>query len=309
MSDKKPNIPFRSEIEFDYGSLRELAPGVRRLVANNPGPFTYKGTNCYILGEGSVGIIDPGPKDEAHIETVVDCLGGETVSHIILTHTHLDHSGSVARLKELTGATTYGFGPSDKPRGAGEDSPSGQDFADSAFTPDVVLLDGDVIEGEGWTLRAIHTPGHAPDHLCFDLIGHPILFSGDHVMSWNTSVIAPPEGHMGDYISSLEKLIDSNHEYFLPGHGGRVENPRRVVKAFLVHRGWREAAIVDAIKKGDRRIQEIVKTVYRDIDPKMAKAAELSVFAHVVFLLERGQLAHDGAPLDAPSLLSSYFLP
>lgn len=309
-------IPFRSEIGFAYGEIRELAPGLRRLVVNNPGPFTYTGTNCYILGEGTVGVVDPGPADEAHLQTLLDVLSGEQVSHIILTHTHLDHSGCVQALKEATGAKTYGFVPVGSTRGTGEQTPSGVDFADSGFVPDVPVQDGDLIEGDGWRLRAIHTPGHAPDHLCFDILDTQILLSGDHVMSWNTSVIAPPEGHMGDYIRSLEKLLDTDSKLFFPGHGGRVESPRRVVKAFLVHRSWREAAIVESIRNGSQSISDIVNDVYKDLNPQISTAASFSVLAHAVFLVERGKLcvlpqpgASSAVPSGAPTLLSSFALP
>lgn len=296
-------------MEFDYGVLKPVAPGLRRLVADNAGPFTFKGTNCYVVGERDVCVIDPGPNDVAHLETLKRIFSDLTISRIVLTHTHLDHSGAVRALQEWSGALTMGFKPEGGARGTGEDSPSGQDFADSGFDPDIAINDGDLIEGNGWALRAIHTPGHAPDHLCFDVAGSGALLSGDHVMSWNTSVIAPPEGNMGDYMRSLEKLLDLEHEVFFPGHGGRLERPQRVVKAFLVHRGWREAAILESIRNGDRTVDEIVQTVYRDIDPKMAKAAAFSVVAHAEFLLERGKLVCDEAPGGVPSLLSSFSLP
>lgn len=306
MADSSGKIPFRQEIHFEYGVASEVAPGVRRLVANNPSPFTFKGTNTYIVGQGEVAIIDPGPDDVSHLDAIMEALEGEKITHIILTHTHKDHSGCLQRLQSLSGAVSVGFPPVRQNRGTKSQSPSEGEFVDTDFLPDRCVEDGDVIEGAGWSLTAIHTPGHAPDHLCFDLKDQGVLFSGDHVMSWNTSVIAPPEGSMRDYLQSLEKLRGGDHEVYFPGHGGRVENPQRVVKAFLVHRSWREAAILESVKKGDHTISEIVKRVYKDLDSELYVAAAFSVLAHVEYLFERGRLSCD-EPL--PTLSSSFALP
>jgi glyoxylase-like metal-dependent hydrolase (beta-lactamase superfamily II) len=274
-----------------------LATGVWRLVANNPGPFTYKGTNTYLVGTDALAIIDPGPDDEAHIEAIVNAVAGRPVTHILITHTHRDHIDGLPRLKrELPDAVVCGFGRRaalvHRPRVSG----SGHEVIAHDFAPDVVMRDGDAVSGPGWQLTAIYTPGHAIDHLCFELNDRRILFSGDHVMAWNTSVVAPPDGSMADYLASLQRLTGRNDDMFLPGHGGRVEEPERTVRAFLVHRQWREQAILGAIREGHSTIQGIVALVYRGIDPRLVTAACLSVQAHVEHLIARGLVRCDGQP-------------
>lgn len=292
------DIPFRKEMTFEYGVPRELAPGIQRLVANNPGPFTYKGTNTYILGQGeTLALIDPGPEDDAHFDAIMRTVGKRKLSHIILTHTHRDHVDGLPRLKDATGAKTCGYGRVAKERGTRKTSPSGTEFVDDDFVFDITMRDGDRFAGDGYTLTALHTPGHAPDHLCFVLEGTGILFSGDHVMSWNTSVVAPPEGNMGDYMRSLDKLMGRQDEIFMPGHGGRLWQPQRVVKAFIMHRRMREQAILDCIKSGKSTIAEIVSIVYRGLDARLVNAASLSVAAHVEHLIEAGSVRATGQPL------------
>ena len=296
-------IPFRKEMEFEYGVPRELAPGVRRLVANNPGPFTYKGTNTYIVGQGSdLALIDPGPDDDAHFTATMQAIGSKRLTTVIITHTHRDHTDGLPRLLAATGAKTCGFGRVARNRGDKTTSPSGSEFVDLDFKPDIVLKDGARFTGDGFALTALHTPGHAPDHLCFALEGTKLLFSGDHVMSWNTSVVAPPEGNMGDYMRSLDKLVTRDDEVFLPGHGGRLYQPQRVVKAFTIHRKMREEAIFDCIKDGNATIGEIVPIVYRGLDPRLAGAASLSVAAHVEHLIEAGRLSSTGPTLQQSRL-------
>ena len=222
---KGSDLAFNREMDFEYGVLTEVAPGIRRIVANNPTPFTFKGTNTFIIGTGDVAVIDPGPDDAAHVEAILSALKGERVAQIIVTHTHRDHTGAVDALKARTGAPVSGYGQTGGERGARTTSPSGKVFVDQEFTPDRALRDGDVIEGDGWKLDVIHTPGHAPDHLCFALAGQRTVLSGDHVMGWNTTVVAPPEGHMGDYIASLERLLERRDLVFFPAHGGRIQTP------------------------------------------------------------------------------------
>jgi glyoxylase-like metal-dependent hydrolase (beta-lactamase superfamily II) len=298
-------LPFRKEINFDYGVASELAPGVRRIVANNPGPFTYKGTNTYLIGQGrQIALIDPGPADDAHFEAIMRAVGASRIADILITHTHRDHVDGLARLREATGARTWGFGRTAVTRGTRRTSPSGSEFVDQDFAPDRVLKDGDSFEGEGFALLALHTPGHAPDHLCFALEGTKILLSGDHVMAWNTSVVAPPEGKMRDYIGSLERLLQRSDEVYFPGHGGRLFQPQRVVKAYVLHRRMREQAILDCIRAGRSTIADIVPIVYRDLDPRLLNAASLSVAAHVEHLVERGLATCEGPPT-APGRLSA----
>lgn len=290
---------FRTEMTFEYGEPALMMPGVARLVANNPGPFTYKGTNTYLVGERSLAVIDPGPADPVHLAAVLKAIDGRPVSHILLTHTHRDHVDGLEALAAATGAQTAGYGQTRLAAVSGSaTSPSGGEFIDYGFTPDLPLADGDRIEGDGWALKAVFTPGHAPDHLSFALEGRRALFSGDHVMAWNTTVIAPPEGNMADYFSSLERLLGDEHDLFMPGHGGRLREPARMVRALLVHRRWREEAIEAAIRDahssgGAATIESIVALVYRGLDPRLATAAKLSVQAHVEHLAERGRVRFD----------------
>lgn len=293
---------FRTTMDFAYGVPRELAPGVVRIVANNPGPFTFKGTNTYIVGSEELALIDPGPEDPAHLAAILGAIGQRRLSHVLITHTHRDHTDGLPALLAATGAKTAGFGRS--ARGTKGTSPSGSEFVDQDFKPDVPLADGGQLAGNGWAFTAVHTPGHAPDHLCFALEGTKVLFSGDHVMGWNTSVIAPPEGNMGDYMRALEVLNRREDQVYFPGHGGQVAEPQRMVKAFLLHRRMRELAILDCIRDGNSTINAIVPIIYRDLNPKLLNAAALSVQAHVEHLIERGLVRCD-SPLSRDRPISA----
>jgi glyoxylase-like metal-dependent hydrolase (beta-lactamase superfamily II) len=298
-------LPFRKDIDFAYGVPSELAAGVRRIVANNPSPFTYKGTNTYLLGRGStLALIDPGPTDDVHFDAIMKTAGDARIAHVLITHTHRDHTDGLERLIAATGAKTCGFGRIAITPGIKRTSPSGSENVDTDFRPDIVLKDGARFEGDGFALTALHTPGHAPDHLCFALEGTPILFSGDHVMAWNTSVVAPPEGSMADYMASLEKLLERNDEVYFPGHGGRALQPQRLVKAYMLHRRMREQSILDCIRQGKATISEIVPVVYRDLDPRLVGAASLSIAAHVQHLVARGLAISEG-PVTNPTRLSA----
>jgi glyoxylase-like metal-dependent hydrolase (beta-lactamase superfamily II) len=297
-------LPFKKTMSFAYGEPRELAPGVVRIVANNPNHFTFKGTNTYLLGTGTLGLIDPGPDDPAHLKAILQAAGKRRISHVIITHTHRDHTDGMPALLAATGARTVGFGRRIANRGTPRTSPSGGEYVEKDFAPDIPLTDGQRVEGEGWALTAVHTPGHAPDHLCFALEGTSILFSGDHVMGWNTSVVAPPEGSMGAYMSSLQRLIDrTDDQVYFPGHGGQVENPQRLVKAYLLHRRMREQAVLDCIRQGNDTVRSIVPVIYKDLDPKLLNAASLSVLAHVEHLMERA-LVYCDSPLSPDRRLS-----
>jgi len=294
-------IPFKKTMVFAYGEPRELSPGVVRLVANNPSPFTFHGTNTYLIGTKELALIDPGPDDEAHFQAIMRAAAGRPITHIFFTHTHRDHTDGLERLKAATGAKICARGRSRHAETSLKHSPSGAEFVDIEFKPDIVMNDGDVISGPDWQLEALFTPGHAPDHLCFSEPERNVLFCGDHVMSWNTTVVAPPEGNMSDYMRSLEKLLDRKETVFMPGHGGRIEQPSRMVKAYMVHRRWREQAILDAIRQGHTKIDRIVAVVYEGLDPRLIRAASLSVLAHVESLIERGLVSCDGPPaLDRP---------
>jgi glyoxylase-like metal-dependent hydrolase (beta-lactamase superfamily II) len=298
-------LPFRKEMEFVYGAAKTLAPGVVRVVANNPSPFTYKGTNSYIVGQGrEVMLIDPGPSDPDHLESLLDALDGRTLTHIVITHTHHDHVDGLAALQARTGAQTAGFGRSVAAPGRTRESPAGGEYVENDFVPDVVLKDGDRLVGDGFSLLALHTPGHAPDHLCFALEGTRLFFSGDHVMGWNTSVVAPPEGKMSDYLRAMERLLARDDEIYFPGHGGRIYEPQRLVKAYVLHRRMREQSILECVRGGQSTIPQIVAAIYRGLDPRLLKAASLSVAAHVEHLVERGLLTCEG-PVLAPDRLSA----
>lgn len=287
-------MEFKTTMSFRYGEPEPMAPGVVRLVAPNPSPFTFKGTNTYLVGTTSLAVIDPGPEDATHTAAILAAAAGRPLTHIFITHAHRDHSDGAARLAKATGAPVLAMGRSGTTaRTAAAHMPSGKEFVDHGFSPDIRLMDRDVIDGGEWALEALHTPGHAPDHVCFVLQNRRIVFSGDHIMSWNTTVIAPPEGRMSDYIASLERLLQRRDRLYLPGHGGRMEKPLRAVKAYLVHRQWREQAILAAIRDGASTIPDVVARVYATIDQRLIKAAELSVLAHVEYLSERRLVSCD----------------
>jgi glyoxylase-like metal-dependent hydrolase (beta-lactamase superfamily II) len=294
MSD---DIPFDKTFDLPPGKVEEVAPGIRRILCNNPGPFTFKGTVSYIVGRGSVAIIDPGPLDEADVAALLDAVRGETVTHIFVTHTHRDHSPAAARIKAATGAPTLGEGPhrAARPLNIGETRPL-DSSGDMDFRPDRVLADGDVVDGAGWSLEAITTPGHCANHMAFALKGTDILFAGDHVMAWSTPVVAPPDGSMSDYMASLDKLARRAETTYFPGHGGAVRDAPRYVQQFIRHRRMREAAILDQLKAGETDIPSMVRDIYVGLDPRLTRAAGLSVLAHLEDLVARGKVTTEGAP-------------
>src|SRR3990172_2645516 len=228
-------LAFNRSVDVDYSVAQEVAPGVRRIVANNPGPYTFLGTNSYVVGSGEVAVIDPGPADDRHLKAIAAAIKGERLAYILITHSHRDHCDGARGLQKLAGGKIAAVGPASTPRGAGTPG-LGDAFVDRCFNPDQKLADGDTVRGKGFALDVLHTPGHAPDHLCFALVGQRTVFTGDHVMGWNTTVIAPPEGSMAKFLSSLEKLLARHDKVFLPAHGGRILTPQRVVKAYVMHR-------------------------------------------------------------------------
>lgn len=284
-------IPFRRDLDFEYGVLETVTPLIRRIVARNPSPFTADGTGTYVVGHGRVAVIDPGPKLPEHIEALLRSLRGETVTHILVTHTHADHSPASAAVKRATGAPTYGFGP--HAAGAG---PAVEEGGDREFVPDRVMREGDAVEGPGWRLEAVHTPGHTSNHLCFALPQERVLFSGDHVMGWSTSVIAPPDGNMGDYMRSLAKLLAREDAAYFPTHGPAISDPQAFVQAFIDHRRDREAAILARLAEGDTEIPAIVRTVYVGLPKALERAAGRSVLAHLIELVAHGKVACEGEP-------------
>ncbi|MBY3186670.1 MBL fold metallo-hydrolase [Rhizobium laguerreae] len=294
---------FDLAFEPAYGRAVPVASGVERITAENPGPFTFFGTNSYIVGSSSVAVIDPGPEDEAHFQALMAALGGRAVTHIVVSHTHRDHSPLAKRLQAATGAVTVGQGPHRpaRPLRAGEINPFAES-SDLSFVPDIAISDGETIAGDGWALSAVLTPGHTANHAAFALEGRDILFSGDHVMAWSTSIVAPPDGSMADYVASLDRLIKREDRLLLPGHGGPVTEPSTFLKALKAHRLRREQAVLARVQAGDEQIAVMVKVIYRDTDPKLHGAAALSVLAHIEDLVERGMIAADGPP----SLAATY---
>jgi len=295
----KAELPFNQEFEFTPEVAERVGPNLRRIVANNPTPFTFKGTNTYIVGTGSVAVVDPGPDDDTHLAAILDALKpeNERVSHIFLTHTHRDHCDGLARLADMTGARVLGFSSEDVVnREEAKLNPSSETYLDAHFRPDERLTGGERIKGSDWELEAIFTPGHAPDHLCYALNDGKNLLSGDHVMGWNTTVVAPPEGDMGDYLRSLELLLDRPESVYFPGHGGRIDQGHRLVKAFMMHRRWRENQIIECLKDGCETIDSILPRIYEGLASSLLDAAAYSVLAHVKLLVETGRASCDSHP-------------
>ena len=292
-------IPFDRSFDLPPETVDEVVPGVRRLLANNPGPFTFKGTVSYIVGRGQVAIIDPGPLDETHIAALLEAVRGETVTHVFVTHTHRDHSPAVPPIKAATGALVLAEGahrPA-RPLHVGE-APRMDASNDTEFRPDRTLADGEVVTGSGWTIEAVATPGHTANHMAFAFKEADLLFSGDHVMAWSTPVVAPPDGAMSDYMASLQKLARRSEPIYLPGHGGVVREAPRFVQQYIQHRQDREAAILRRLAEGEADIPGIVQAVYVGLDPRLTGAAALSVLAHLEDLFARGVIRSDtdGAP-------------
>ncbi len=290
-----PAIPFRKDFAFAYGEPARLAPLIRRVVAENPTPFTQNGTNSFIVGNGTVAVIDPGPALPAHVGALARAVAGETVSHILVTHTHMDHSPAAAMLKDAVGGEIVGAHPRPVPPGAAPAESIQYDFA-----PDRVIADGDTVEGPGWTLEAVFTPGHISNHHCFALREAGALFSGDHVMGWNTTIVSPPDGNMAEYMASLNKCLARDDRVYYPAHGPQIEEPQRYVPALLGHRRARETEISACLAKGLSTVPEMVGEMYRHIPPAMHGAAGRSVLAHLEHMVADGRAACDG-PVTATS--------
>ncbi|MER9346079.1 MBL fold metallo-hydrolase [Mesorhizobium sp. M0239] len=296
-------LKFDTGFDPFYGQGVNVAPDVQRITARNPSPFTFHGTNSYIIGRDTLAVIDPGPDDEAHLRTLLGVIADRPVSHIFVSHTHRDHSPLAARLKERTGALVLAEGPHRPARALHIGETNALDAsADTGFVPDVALPDGEVVDGDGWSIRTVLTPGHTANHAAFALErigaleGIGILFSADHVMAWATSIVAPPDGAMADYMASLDRLIERGDRLLLPGHGGPVTAPRAFMRGLKTHRKMRERAILERVKEGDRTIVDMVKAIYRDTDPRLHGAAGLSVLAHLEDLTARGLVVTDAAP-------------
>ena len=272
------------------GRVERLGGRIRRILAPNPSPFTFTGTQTYIVGEGEVAVIDPGPDLPAHLEALEAALAGERVAAILCTHTHRDHSPASRPLKAATGAPIVGCAP----LSLADSGPRADESFDSDYRPDRVLADGERLSGEGWTIEAVATPGHTSNHLCLALDEAGALFTGDHVMGWSTSVVAPPDGDMADYMASLELLLGRDDRIYYPAHGPAVEDPHTHVRRLIDHRRMRERQILDHLERGEGRIPAMVEAMYSAIDPRLFPAARRSVLAHLVDLERRRRVRREG---------------
>jgi len=283
------NIPFLRDDTLVHGQVEHIAPGVRRVLCNNPGPFTFRGTNTYLIGGGSsVAVLDPGPVNVDHLAAIMAATQGERITHILISHTHRDHSPGAAPLQRLTGAITAGHGPHATP---------GVESGDHDFNPDIRLTEGVPFEAGDWRITPIFTPGHCANHLCFAFGDTGILFSADHVMSWSTSVVSPPDGNMRDFMHSLAKLRarEGQDHLYLPGHGPKLPDPMPFLDGLAEHRQRREARIITALREGGTMlIPALVGQVYGPLDPRLVVAAGRSLLAQLIMLEEDGVAMREG---------------
>ena len=282
----------RTTLAFDhslpalYGTAERLTPRIERLLAHNPSPFTFRGTGVYLVGDQShVAVIDPGPDLPEHLAALMAAIGNRQVTHILVTHTHRDHSPAARPLQQATDARTYGFGPHARHPDDVEEG------GDRAFVPDVTVRDGDVIAGPGYHFTCVFTPGHTSNHMCYALKEEEALFTGDHVMGWSTTIVAPPDGDMGDYMRSLEKLIARHDRILYPTHGSPIVRPKPFLRAYLAHRRMRESQILRALGRGHATVPALVGVLYAGLKPQLHRAAALTVEAHLKHLIEDDRVA------------------
>lgn len=277
------SIDFNKKLEFSYGKCDRLSPMVRRVIANNPGAFTFTGTGTYLVGTGQVAVIDPGPADPAHIDAILAATAGETITHILVTHRHIDHSPGSELLQQRCGAPTWAFKstvPDDK-----------ASFGlDTDFVPDHTVADGAIIGTEHWQFECLHTPGHSSDHLSFYLAAENALFCGDVVMGWSTTIVSPPDGDMSEYMSSLQRLMERADSIYYPTHGAPIERPQAYVRQLYRHRQEREHQIMSCISSGFNTLDAMLPIIYEDLDPAMYGAASRSLLATVEYLVDSGRL-------------------
>ena len=285
-------IPFRRDFEITHGEMVTLTPMIRRMVAPNPSPFSFKGTSTYVIGHGQVALIDPGPAIPEHVDALLGALEGEEITHIVITHTHLDHSPAARMVQDRVPVETYAFGPHGS--GRHEAGAMVEEGGDLEFTPDIALLHTELIIGDVWTLEAVHTPGHTSNHLCYALAQEDALFTGDHVMGWSTSIVSPPDGDMADYVRSLDLLIDRGDGIYWPGHGPAIEDTGGYVKAFKTHRAEREDQLLDALSAGPRTIEDMVPDIYVGLATNLLAAAGRSTFAAMIKLQAEGRVRAEG---------------
>ena len=303
---------FETLDDVEYGRVDQVADGIRRVIAENPSKFTYRGTGTYIVGHGDVVVVDPGPVLDSHRDALAAALAGERVRGILITHCHSDHSPLAAWLRAETGAPTFAFGPhgaveeeDDEDEDEIDDGVKIEETIDVDFTPDVAVADGEeIVLGPGLTMTAVHTPGHTSNHTCYALAEPSVLFTGDHVMGWSTTVVSPPDGHMADYIESLRKVAGRRDAMLIPTHGPPRRDGPEYVTALVEHRLERERQVVDAVRRGLDTIPAIVAELYADVRPELHKPAGRSVLAHLVKLVDEGEVAVDGG--SPPRLASRY---
>lgn len=271
--------------DLPFGVAELCEPLVSRVLARNPSPYTYTGTQTYVVGgQADVAVIDPGPADPAHIDAIVAALAGRPLVAILCTHTHRDHSPAAAPLAQRTGAPVIGCAP----LALDVDGPRSDESFDKLYAPDDVLADGDHVAGTGWTLAAVATPGHTSNHLCYALLESGALFTGDHVMKWSTSVVIPPDGDMAAYMASLDKLQARDDRVYYPAHGPAVDNPRQLVRGMIGHRRQRERQILKLLDESPMSVADMVARMYIGLDPRLVGAAKMSVLAHLIDLEGRG---------------------
>jgi glyoxylase-like metal-dependent hydrolase (beta-lactamase superfamily II) len=296
-------IPFVRDFDFAWGRRDQVSPLIQRVIANNPGPFTFTGTGTYIVGRpdpgAEVAVIDPGPPDAAHLDALLEAVQGRRVSHVLVTHTHRDHAPLARPFADRTGAPVLAMRPPDQLAHGSLDEGD-----DPAFVPDLILTGEEQIEGDGWTLEAIATPGHASNHMAFALKEENALFCGDHVMGWSTTIVAPPDGNMAHYLSSLEAVIAAQFETLWPTHGAPVTHPAPFLAAYRAHRLEREAQILSRVQAGDGTVAAIVPALYAAVDSRLWPAASLSVLAHLIKLVDEGRVVVEAPGL--PSLDAIY---
>ena len=285
-------IPFIREFDARYESEVRVSPLISRVVADNPGPFTFKGTGVYIVGGKDVAVIDPGPDDASHVDALKRALEGRRVTHILVTHTHSDHSPAAKPLKAWCGAKTYAFGP----HGSGklDDGVRVEEGGDMQFVPDLRVKDGEILKGNGFTFECVFTPGHTSNHMCYALKEEGALFTGDHVMGWSTTVVTPPDGDMAQYMASVKKLMARDDAILYPTHGAPVTDPKPFLAAYLEHRLDREKQIVACIRDGLTTIPQMVARMYADVDKRLHPAASRSVLAHLIQLENENRAVNDG---------------
>jgi glyoxylase-like metal-dependent hydrolase (beta-lactamase superfamily II) len=301
---------FETLDDVEYGRVDHIADGIRRVIAENPSKFTYRGTGTYLIGHGDVVVVDPGPVLDSHRDALATALTGERVRGILITHCHSDHSPLAAWLREETGAPTYAYGPhgpvdDEDDEGEIDDGVKIEETIDVDFVPDVAVADGEVIDlGPGLTVTAVYTPGHTSNHTCYALAEPSVLFTGDHVMGWSTTVVSPPDGDMADYIESLRKVAGRRDAMLVPTHGSPRRDGPEYVAALVDHRLERERQVVDAVRRGVDTIPAIVTELYAEVRAELHKPAGRSVLAHLVKLVGDGEVAVATGP--RPRLTSRY---